>query len=181
MPRTEKRDSVKSTRTVRVVYEPRASVKQQKQVENGLYDFNMAVSGHRKIDPVNLFVKDARGKILGGLLGHIWGGWLYIRILWVSDALRGTGYGTKLMRAAEAVAKKQGCAGIYLDTLSFQARPFYEKLGYRVFGTMEDLPVGHTKYNLAKRLTRPPRKVKRTQRSESSTSRTAARASRSRG
>jgi GNAT superfamily N-acetyltransferase len=176
MARTEKRHAGKSTQTLRVVCQPRASARQQKLVENGLYDFNMAVSGHRKIDPVNLFVKDARGKILGGLLGHIWGGWLYIRILWVSDALRGKSYGTKLMRAAEEVAKKHGCAGVYLDTLSFQARPFYEKLGYRVFGTLEDLPVGHTKYNLAKRLRPAPAKRKRSP----TTSRTAARASHTR-
>jgi GNAT superfamily N-acetyltransferase len=176
MPRAQKRRSREPALTLRVVHAPRASVKQQKLVENGLYDFNMAVSGHRKIDPVHLFVKDARDRILGGLLGHIWGGWLYIRILWVSDALRGEGYGTRLMRGAEEVAKKRGCAGIYLDTLSFQARPFYEKLGYRVFGTLADLPVGHTKYSLAKRLRPAPAKRKRSP----TASRTAARASHTR-
>ena len=41
-----------------------------------------------------------------------------------------------------------------LDTLSFQARPFYEKLGYRVYGQLEDFPAGsgHTRYYLTKTL-----------------------------
>ena len=150
---------MKSNRTFRIVVDPHATAKQQQVVTDGLYAFNLAKSGHIKIVPVNLFVKDARGKILGGLLGHIWGGWLYIRILWVDETLRGGGYGRKLMRAAEALAKQKGCAGVYLDTLSFQARPFYEKLGYHVFGTLEDLPVGFTKFNLAKRLRPVSRKA----------------------
>ena len=39
-----------------------------------------------------------------------------------------------------------------MDTFSFQARPFYEKLGYRVFGQLPDYPRGQTRYFLAKAL-----------------------------
>ena len=38
----------------------------------------------------------------------------------------------------------------YLDTFSFQARPMYEKLGYSVFGTLEDHPQGHTQWYMKK-------------------------------
>ena len=41
------------------------------------------------------------------------------------------------MRAAEEEARSRSCLGVFLDTYSFQARPFYEKLGYEQFGTLE--------------------------------------------
>jgi hypothetical protein len=43
-----------------------------------------------------------------------------------------------------------------LETHSFQARPFYEKCGYKVFGTLEDYPPGHAKFFLRKRLAAAP-------------------------
>jgi hypothetical protein len=41
------------------------------------------------------------------------------------------------MKRAELYAVERGCTDALLDTFSFQARPFYEKLGYRVFGMLE--------------------------------------------
>jgi hypothetical protein len=40
-----------------------------------------------------------------------------------------------------------------LETFSFQARPLYEKLGYRVFGEEKDHLKGHSHYLLTKRVT----------------------------
>ncbi|MEA3146360.1 MAG: hypothetical protein QOI53_1859, partial [Verrucomicrobiota bacterium] len=34
----------------------------------------------------------------------------------------------------------------------FQARGFYEKNGFHVFGTIENYPIGHERYYLIKRL-----------------------------
>jgi hypothetical protein len=48
-----------------------------------------------------------------------------------------------------------GCIGIYLDTYSFQARPFYERQGYTVFGVLADMPPGGAKYYLSKQLDTP--------------------------
>jgi hypothetical protein len=47
---------------------------------------------------------------------------------------------------------RRGCVGVWLDTFSFQARGFYEKLGYRVFGEVADYPPGHTRHFLKKSL-----------------------------
>ena len=99
------------------------------------------------------FLKNTRGEWLGGLLGSLWGGWLHIRILWVDAAARGHGNGTRLLQAAETYAVERGCFAATLETHSFQARPFYEKCGYEVFGTLDDWPPGHAKFFLRKRLT----------------------------
>jgi len=55
----------------------------------------------------------------------------------VPEALRGRGAGTRLMQAAEAEARRRECRHMWLETYSFQARPFYEKLGFRVFGHLD--------------------------------------------
>jgi GNAT superfamily N-acetyltransferase len=89
---------------------------------------------------------------MGGLLGEIWGGWLYISVLWVAEPARGRGHASRLLEAAEAYARRRGCIGIGLDTFSFQARPLYERHGYVVFGTQADYPPGHTRYFMEKRL-----------------------------
>jgi hypothetical protein len=41
---------------------------------------------------------------------------------------------------------------VWLDTFSFQAREFHERLGYTVFGTITDCPPGHSRFFLKKAL-----------------------------
>jgi len=92
------------------------------------------------------------GSLAGGLSGSISYGWLFVDILWVDSAARSQGYGRSLMLAAEAEARKRGCRYAWLDTFSFQARGFYEKLGYAVFGELHDFPAGHSRFFLRKKL-----------------------------
>jgi GNAT superfamily N-acetyltransferase len=100
----------------------------------------------------NVFLKSDEGEILGGALGNTWGQWLYVSDVWVDTTVRGKGYARKLMTAIEKVALERRCVHAYLDTFSFQSRPMYEKLGYSVFGTLEDHPQGHTHWNMKKTL-----------------------------
>ena len=101
---------------------------------------------------LRIFVRNSNGEIIGGLLGDTFWGWLYISILWLHDRLRGQGMGTKLLEMAEAEGVRRGCHHAFLDTMSFQALPFYEKHGYTVFGVLEDFPIGHSRYYLKKSL-----------------------------
>ena len=66
--------------------------------------------------------------------------------------LRGRGMGTAVMDAAEAEARRHACVGVHLETTDYQALPFYEKRGYRVFGVLEGYPVGSRSYYLRKDL-----------------------------
>ena len=110
--------------------------------------------GDRK--QLTFFVRDEMGLIVGGVHGNYYNfGWLYISALWVSERVRGCGYGSRLMNQMEAEAVKNGCVSTYLDTFSFQAPDFYKKLGYTVFGELEDFPVGHSRFFLRKRLIQP--------------------------
>ena len=99
-----------------------------------------------------IFLRDTEGVVVGGLLAKTGRGWLHISTLWVAPSVRGQGYGIQLMAAAEAEALRRGCHSAYLDTFSFQARPFYARCGYEVFGTLEDFPAGHQRFFMRKTL-----------------------------
>ena len=89
---------------------------------------------------------------VGGIIGSTYWDWLYIDLLWLREDLRGQGYGHQLLTAAEDEARQRGAKNAYLDTFSFQAPDFYEQHGYRVFGTLDDFPVGHQRFFLTKEL-----------------------------
>ena len=136
---------------VRVSVEPDATVADIQAVEAGLRDFNATVIGPAHQRPVRIFLRED-GRIAGGLLGEIRWRWMYVAKLWVAESLRSQGYGSKLMAAAESHAREHSCIGISLDTFEYQARPFYEKLGFELFGTLEGYPPGYRQFHLAKRL-----------------------------
>lgn len=119
----------------------------------GLRGFNSAYMSHEEPIPFNIVLRDDDGMIVGGCMCETRWQWLYVDRLWVGDGHRGAGLGSALLEAAEDEARRRGCTKAHLDTISFQARPFYEKLGWRLFGTQDDYPPGHTRYFLQKELT----------------------------
>ena len=103
-------------------------------------------------EDLTLYVRDESGAIVGGLLGETGRGWLHISVAWVTEECRGKGHGSALVQLAEQEAVRRGCHSAYLDTFSYQAKPFYERLGYEVFGTLDDYPPGHQRHYMRKRL-----------------------------
>ncbi|HDS9360952.1 TPA: GNAT family N-acetyltransferase [Enterobacter chengduensis] len=102
---------------------------------------------------VGVYVRDEQGKMLVGLIGVRKGDWLNIDFLWVSDSVRGTGVGSRIISAAEEEARRKGCRHALVDTASFQARPFYEKQGYRLQMSLQDYPYqGMQRHYLTKAL-----------------------------
>src|SRR5215210_9546188 len=136
----------------RIVSEPREESADATFVREGLALFNVATTGHSYYSPLAIFLKDERGAVLGGVLGHVWGGWLALNALWVAEPFRGQGYGARLLRAAEDEARRQGCHGVFLTTFSFQAPGFYEKFGYEAVADIPDYPKGHSHHVLKKTL-----------------------------
>lgn len=119
-------------------------------VVRGLVSFN-----DRRAEPegwrrLAVLVRADGGSLAGGLLGYTHWGWLFVSHVWLAEALRGRGLGRELLLRAEREALARGCRHAHLDTFSFQARGFYESLGYEVFGTLEDFPPGHTRFFLRK-------------------------------
>ncbi|WP_276853554.1 GNAT family N-acetyltransferase [Enterobacter oligotrophicus] len=102
---------------------------------------------------IGVYVRDDKGAMLGGLIGVRKGNWLNIDYLWVSDSVRGTGVGSQLIKTAEDEARRKGCSHALVDTVSFQARPFYEKQGYQLQMSLPDYPYpGMQRHYLTKSL-----------------------------
>ena len=121
-------------------------------VVHGLLSFNERWLGPANGEEVKLVARDDQG-IVGGLIGQMRWRWLYVAKLWVDERGRGRGIGTELLKAAEDLARARGCTDVSLDTFEYQARPFYEKLGYELFGTLDGYPPGYRQFYLRKRLT----------------------------
>ena len=117
-----------------------------------LIEYNRKSAPDPKFQMLGLLLKDEQGATLGGLWGRSAYEWLFVELLFVPEELRGTGTGTALMHQAEEVARQRNCTGIWLDTFAFQALPFYQKLGYSIFGELKDHPRGISQYWLQKRL-----------------------------
>jgi len=101
--------------------------------------------------PLAILITDTEtSDVIGGLWGGTSYGFLHIDLLYVPEAMRGSGTGRTLMSQAEGEAIRRKCRGVWLDTFSFQARGFYEKLGYTVFGEIENHPPGHSRFFLSK-------------------------------
>ena len=120
-------------------------------MDNQINEFNMAQTGYHDFRWLAAFIRDDAGNIVAGITGFTWGRSCRIQSLWVHPSLRGQGYGSTLMQAAEREAIQRDCHVIVLETHSFQAPDFYRKLGYKVTGCHEDYPYRHREYFLHKR------------------------------
>lgn len=131
-----------------------ASQEDVQVVWDGLADYNRDVIGRGVYEyaPLRIFLRDADGRVAAGLLGESYWGWLHINIFWLEEAARRQGFGSQLLAMAEDEGRRRGCKYAFLDTLSFQARPFYERNGYELFATQDDYPLGHARYFLKKAL-----------------------------
>jgi len=118
----------------------------------GLTAFNAAHLDGEVPDYLLITIRDTEGKLLGGLLGATYVKWLQVQVVWMEDALRGGGYGSQLMALAEQEALRRGCSNAFVETFSFQALPFYERCGYKIFSGLPDFPPGGTRYALTKAL-----------------------------
>ena len=123
-----------------------------RRVHRGLREFNASVIGEADFRLIGVFARDDAGDLIGGLVGATYWKLLHIESLWVVDEHRRHGYATRILEVAESEAVRRGCLGAFLDTFSFQARPLYERLGYRVVGTIPGFPAGHERYFMVKSL-----------------------------
>ena len=123
----------------------------RREIVKGLRAYNVATAGKLDHRPLTVTIRE-HGKVVGGLAGETFWGWMFVSLLWVSDNHRGQGHGSALIRTAENEARSRGVRNVYLDTFSFQAPAFYAKLGYREYARLEEFPAGHCRHWMTKAL-----------------------------
>ena len=119
-----------------------------------LSEFNDRSSGRASdYRPLTIVLSDPdTQETVGGLVGWTSYSYLHVNLLYLPDALRGAGLGTKIMALAEEEAMRRGCHGVWLLSFSFQAPDFYRRHGYTAFGSIEAYPPGHQCTYFSKRL-----------------------------
>lgn len=125
-------------------------------VSEFLYQHNL--KNTKAINSINKpleIVLHNHGKIAGGLYGRSLWGTLEIQKLAVSEEYKNRGLGKQLVHAAIEEARTRNCDYVSLNTFSFQAPEFYEKLGFEKIGTEHDFPKGFEKYYYRKHYSRP--------------------------
>jgi ribosomal protein S18 acetylase RimI-like enzyme len=121
-------------------------------VEKGLMSYNEVHLGQINYGKLGIVVKNPGNEVIAGLVGATLCGWVYVVTLWVTDEYRNRGIGKRLMSLAEEEGRRRGCHHIRLETSEAQAPDFYIKLGYSVFGVLDDYPQGLKLYFFQKAL-----------------------------
>lgn len=121
----------------------------------GLMQFNSSVVPFTQSDPffhMQYGIRDESGALIAGIVATIYcWGILHTDVLWVDEKNRRRGLGSKLLHSLEGEAKKRNCKLAHLDTFDFQDnKSFYERRGYKLFGTLDECPPGHKRYFLSK-------------------------------
>jgi GNAT superfamily N-acetyltransferase len=145
-----RRQTPKSVARVVVERKNRAAV--SRALWKGLVRFNREQAGPFNYARTVMSVRDGKGRLLGGLILVSYWRESYVELLWQSARARGKGFGGMLLKEAERRARRRGSRLIHLNTYSFQAPGFYEKQGYRRFGSMSGSPRGGSRYFYVKDL-----------------------------
>ncbi|MBS0924702.1 GNAT family N-acetyltransferase [Providencia sp. JGM181] len=125
----------------------------KEELFTGLRSYNRSFLQNSYFGQLGVYSKDENGIMQGGLLASIKGRWLCIDYLWVDESMRKNGLGSQLMHVAEEESKKLGCHNALVDTFSFQALPFYEKLGYVKQISLPNFPeLGMQRHYLSKEI-----------------------------
>jgi GNAT superfamily N-acetyltransferase len=133
----------------RLVEQPSAELREALLAQ--LVRFNADHAPAADARPLCIAISNGAGDRDGGLWGVTLYDWLAIELLFVPEELRGRGLGAAILELAEQEARRRGCIGAWLDTFSFQARGFYERLGYQLAGTIPDHPRGGARFFMMKR------------------------------
>jgi GNAT superfamily N-acetyltransferase len=139
-------------RNARVIAERKDARAVARQLWRGLVRFNRKMAGPFNYSRLVLSVRSASGRVVGGLILQSYWKESYVELLWLADRARGHGHGRELIQEAERRARRRGSRLIHLNTYSFQAPGFYEKMGYRRCGVMSGSPRGARRYFYVKRL-----------------------------
>ena len=121
------------------------------EIDRGLIEYSADYAPSRAPVPVQaVFVES--GHVIAGIDGAEYWRKIHVRRLWVHADYRSKGLGRRLMKWAEERGRELGCTSLVVDTMSFQAPGFYERLGYRRFGMSEGYEGGASRHYFEKAL-----------------------------
>ena len=115
---------------LKIVCEENPTPEDIQVLNDGIMSFAKQQRDHKPFRPFGFFIRNDLNTVLGGCNGVILYGCLHIDSLWVSETIRGMGYGKKLISNVEEVAIKNACPFMTVFTMDWEALDFYKKLGF---------------------------------------------------
>ena len=105
---------------------------------------------------LNRKLVDENGRLIAAVTAGI-GAWGcgFINYLWVDEPYRRRGLGSALLRETERAFLEKGETVAFTSDAIDRQTDFFQKNGYSVIGSLENLPNGHRKYWLRKDLCVP--------------------------
>jgi GNAT superfamily N-acetyltransferase len=146
----ERAPAASRSKRARIVAERASARAMSRKLWNGLIRYNRKTAGPLGYSRVVLTVRAPGGSVLGGLILQSYWKESYVELLWLSERARRLGLGRRLIAEAERRARRRGSALLHLNTYSFQAPGFYEKLGFKRFGGMHGSPRGASRHFFVK-------------------------------
>ncbi|WP_197276874.1 GNAT family N-acetyltransferase [Pseudoalteromonas sp. '520P1 No. 412'] len=130
--------------------------RRRKNYKQGIIEFNKKAIADLEPNQAevnfSVFARNDMNEVIGGVRCTCYWNTLHIEVLWLSKSCRGQGIVNKLVKQAELFAIENGCEKAFVETTSWQAKPFYEKAGYEHVATLPDRPKGHASQYLTKML-----------------------------
>lgn len=106
----------------------RSSEEQKEHIHRRLQDYNARFM--KEFSDFSCHIEE-NGVIVAGIVAESVGDTVEVDFLFVDEACRGRGLGKTLLEHVETAAREQGMRRVLLNTYSFQAPGFYEKMGYQ--------------------------------------------------
>lgn len=135
-----------------IQYDARPSPELADLLFQGINAESAKAKGMRPIESFGFFLRDDSNTVAGGITCVLLFGCLYTDMLWIDERYRGQGWGSKLMALAETLAKDHQCTFATVNTMDWEALPFYQKLGYEIEFTRTGYEKNSTMYLLRKSL-----------------------------
>lgn len=126
--------------------------KKTQELGNLIRAYNQSKREPSKSEPLNIYVEDAQGNLIAGMVAETFGNWLEIEYLYVQEDFRGQGLGSNILNRAEKEARERKCKYSFVNTYQFQAPDFYKKHGYEKVLTLKEYPYTGERYYYTKEL-----------------------------
>lgn len=124
----------------------------KKRFDAGFSRHSIATTGYdEKHEPIS-FVAMEGDTYAGAIAVEIFWGALHIKFLFVEEPFRGRGLATQLMEHGLTYGYEKECPFAFVETMSFQALEFYQKLGFELEYTRDGYSHGTAFHYLKKTL-----------------------------
>lgn len=128
-------------RSYQVVVEDEPDPRDLAFLEERMAEAAVSAAGVGDEQEFAVFVRDG-GHVVAGASGAIWGGSCQLHVVWVEESLRRHGLARTLMSEVEQEARRRGCRLVMGLTYDVLTGDYYDRLGYRTVGLIEDCPTG---------------------------------------